>query len=84
MKYRLPKFGKSKVGFAKLHFYRKGAEADVDNLQKSFFDGLQYYGAFDNDKQIKALDNLRVYSVKDEADARIEFIIYNLENDLPK
>jgi Holliday junction resolvase RusA-like endonuclease len=77
---KVPKFGKSKVGFALLHFYRFGRDADTDNLQKSFYDGLQYGGIFNNDRQIKALDNHRIISVQSQAEARIEFIIYNLDD----
>jgi len=81
---KVKKFKKSNIGFAQLHFYRFGRECDIDNLQKSFYDGLQYGGVFDNDKQIKALDNVRVFKVDNEDDACIKFIIYKLDDDVQK
>lgn len=79
---KVPQFGKAKVGFARLHFYRYGRTCDIDNLIKSFFDGLEYGEVFANDNQIKAIDDLRVYSVKDPAEARTEFIIYQMDDEL--
>lgn len=75
---RVPQFGKALVGFSKLRFVRCGRPCDSDNLEKSFFDGLQYAGVFENDSQIRAIDGLRVEYVKDQKEAMIEFEIYDI------
>lgn len=78
-RFTLPKFGKGLIGFKSLVFNRCGRPCDLDNLQKAFFDGLQYGEIFKNDNQIRALDGLRVNYVKDLKDSGIEFEIYALE-----
>jgi len=73
---RVELFGSQLVGFSKLIFRRFGRLVDSDNLEKSFFDGLQFAGVFKNDNQIRAIDGLRVEYVDHPQKAMIEFDIY--------
>ena len=73
---RVPHFGKKDVIFGKLYFYRKGRRCDVDNLQKSLYDGMQFGGIFHNDNQIVGIDNLRIFYIPKDEEAKIVFSIY--------
>ena len=75
---RVPKFGKNLIGFSRLLFVRFGRPADADNIIKALWDGLQYGGIFDNDNQIRAIDNFRIEYTKDPKEAKIDFEIYIL------
>ena len=80
---RVPEFDRERVEFGHLHFYRKGRPCDIDNLLKSFLDGLEYGHIFHNDNQVVAITALKVFYVKDEEDARIEFSIFKHLPDEP-
>jgi hypothetical protein len=73
---KVPKFGVDEVEFGHLFFFRKGRKCDIDNLLKSFLDGLERGGVFHNDNQVVAITALKVFYVKSHEDARIEFNIF--------
>ena len=76
--FKFPKFEKNLIGFSRLIFRRCGRPVDLDNLVKSFFDGLEYGQVFKNDNQIRAIDSLKIEYVKDPKDAYIDFEIYQI------
>ena len=78
---KVPPLQKRLIQFDKLHFYRCGRACDVDNLVKSFFDGLQYANTFENDNQIRKIKDLEIIYTKEPSMARIEFIIKPYENE---
>lgn len=57
-------------------YFADKRHGDIDNHIKAILDGLQYGGAFKNDRQVKRVEAEIFYEDEERAEIRLEEILY--------